>query len=638
LSPQNHRTMPKKKKSFINKKTASTYHLVRRSQRDIGLEEDNEATNETLSQFVLMPSPTNKQHRLDPIELEAFDARRPRNTNDLGFGRNIPEETTNDDDDENEPPSMMKTLGDQLSDRGLTESNYDYSKHLMPIDGSGTFLNASNGQRYDPMRDPRSKVVPLTEEEEGQEKETNQNPTSEKGTLAGLGSLIGGGIEVERNLESIALTPDCMDDDMAQALFGDVEEGGFEEILDDFVLTAAKDDLVNVDDEKAAFDYDEHIRQLIQKAQSKESVQGVVKVADDFFANVKPLSQKHPGDSGDESDDNHDEQVPENQDDIDSLDQEFSELGLHSSTPGVAPAHSPEEEKALCDKFEQTLLEYDSDEVGDLDNECEQIMGDRPLEGDAQLEAALDDFLEEKRDHVFMEGTRHIPEKQRKGGSSYSALVGTTMVPAKDLQNEEYFQQLKEENSIPVEVAIKQTLKEADQILANPEMEPPEEDVLIDGKSYFSQSAVNPWDCESILSTYSNLDNNPTTIGRSRRSRKGKKKQKDIEPVMEEEYDDYEDYHEIKLSNKTGLPMGVLPVTEKEEKDPYGDIVNKGKARKKKETKEEKKLRKAAVKEERMISRIQKKMVKEAFKDEFMKRSMDAVVDDVGGKSVFRYS
>ena len=48
-----------KKKPFIDKKSASVYHVVRRSQRDVG----TEATSETLSDFVLMPSPDNNDKR-----------------------------------------------------------------------------------------------------------------------------------------------------------------------------------------------------------------------------------------------------------------------------------------------------------------------------------------------------------------------------------------------------------------------------------------------------------------------------------------------------------------------------------------------------------------------------------------------
>ena len=42
-------------------------------------------------------------------------------------------------------------------------------------------------------------------------------------------------------------------------------------------------------------------------------------------------------------------------------------------------------------------------------------------------------------------------------------------------------------------------------------------------------------------------------------------------------------------------------------------------------------------KKEREMARIQKKMMKEAFSQEFSKRAQEVLVDDVGGKSVFRF-
>jgi len=66
--------------------------------------------------------------------------------------------------------------------------------------------------------------------------------------------------------------------------------------------------------------------------------------------------------------------------------------------------------------------------------------------------------------------------------------------------------------------------------------------------------------------------------------------------------------------------------------------VNRGEARHKDETKEEKRGRKMAVKEERKICRMQKKIMKEAFAEEFQKRGQDTAVDPVGGNKVFRFS
>ena len=75
-----------------------------------------------------------------------------------------------------------------------------------------------------------------------------------------------------------------------------------------------------------------------------------------------------------------------------------------------------EQQRVLCQKFEEALLEYDSDDVGDLDEECEGIGGDRALEGDAQLDAALDEFLTERQDEILIEGGAG---PKRVGGSGY---------------------------------------------------------------------------------------------------------------------------------------------------------------------------------------------------------------------------
>merc|ERR1712226_1560916 len=103
---------------------------------------------------------------------------------------------------------------------------------------------------------------------------------------------------------------------------------------------------------------------------------------------------------------------------------------MHDNLAGIGSVQkmSPDEERALCEKFEETLLEYDSDEIGD--NPEEEIEGRLPLQGDQQVDAALNDFLQEKKDEVFMQGRL---EDQNKGGSGFSALVGTRMVPVKDM-------------------------------------------------------------------------------------------------------------------------------------------------------------------------------------------------------------
>eukprot|EP00977_Amphora_coffeiformis_P023346 scaffold13066_cov145-Amphora_coffeaeformis.AAC.3 len=483
----------------------------------------------------------------------------------------------------------MKEWRDKLRQAGLLEEANAQDAYLKEISGTGTFLDTSGHVANALEGDWRAA----------------------KTTAQDLDML-----EVKGQLDNIPLA-EALDDEMAAILYGDVdlEEAEFEELNDEFVFDAAKEP----EDAGSAFDYDEHIRQLMEKARKEREGGGFsdknnayAKQDADFFSRMKPLHER------------------------DDEDDSFADVGSEMdgtnaftamTTPGVVPKLSPDEEKALCDKFAETLLEYDSDEIGD--DPYEEIGGDRPLEGDHVLEAALDDFLEEKQDEILIHGNR----EGRKGGSGYAVLVGKHMVPAKELDPAD---------DDPTEKPpVQEILAQAQARLGEPHVRPPEEDVLIDGKSYFSEKIRNPWDCESIISTYSNLDNNPVTIGpgggRRRKQRKDKKSQDPTEPVQQ-----------IQLSNKTGLPLGVLNSRqndddEDEEESNYYDgdttmSVNRGLARKKNETAEEKRARKAALKHERQISRIQKKVTREVFQEEFARRSIPLQADDVAGKTVFRYS
>jgi len=276
----------------------------------------------------------------------------------------------------------------------------------------------------------------------------------------------------------------------------------------------------------------------------------------------------------------------------------------------------------------ETLAEYDSDEVGECPEE--EIRGPRQMEGDKELEAALDDFLFEKEDEIFMQGTRHYygeEEKKRTGGSGFATLEGKSVLSkaATDPLSE------------PAP-PVREIIAQANEVLSKPPQKPPPEDVLIDGKSYFSERERNPWDCESILSTYSNLDNNPVTIDAGGRRRRRKGKNKAIAPNAG--LDEEEAVQQIQLSRKTGLPLGVLP-SGKNRDDEIGDdtyvSVNRGEARNKKETPEEKKARKEAIKMQRQLARIRKKATREVYQEVMQKRAVE-VTDDVAGKTVFRYS
>lgn len=634
--------MGKNKKPFIDKKNASTYHVVRRSMRDVGghLDEETGEMNDVPSDFVLMPAPKNSA-ATNQLILGGRGAAGGAGRSSGGGGAASAANASQDKEAASPRPphqtGTMSKLQRKIASAGLLDDDYDYDQHMKPITGTGIFFSGETGHVADATGDIRSKDV-----------DPNVLDSDIK--------------EVSRQLDSIALTPDCMDDDIAQALFGEYDEGDFEEILDDFCLTANEEPGPDADGEsdkdKGAFDYDEHIQALIAKAEKAERGGDFDPdaVPEDHtawrdtakeFGNVRPLHMRGIDEEEDEDDDSLDREFggdyPDGGDPFapDGDDDGVDDYGA----PGVVSSLPPDQERALREKFEQTLAEYDSDDVGDLDDECEDIRGDREFEGDAQLEAAFDDFLQEKKDEIFIEGTRHLPENKRVGGSGYAALVNGKMVRGEALADavddaDGNAEETKEEAA----AQMQEELAEAEQILANPEMEPaPFEDVLIDGKSYFSERHQNPFDCESILTTYSNLDNNPAVISRSgRRNRKGKKgpRVSRATDVVPEE----EPVTQFVLSNKTGLPLGVLGQEGGDDADDGWDgddtlmSVNKGEARNKNESKAEKKARKNAIKEERRIARLQKKMMKEAFAEEFDRRA-DAVGDnELAGKSVFRIS
>lgn len=189
-----------KKKSFIDKNASSTYHVVRRSMRDVThIGPDGEAA-EVPSDFVLMPSPSNR------AETDSRVLGR-------GAGSSVLAAADSTQAPASQPSSVMSKLQRKIASAGLLEDTYDYDRHLLPITGTGVFFSGESGHIADAARDSRSRDVKLEEEV----------------------------MEVDRQLDSIAMTPDCMDDDIAKALFGDFEEGAFEELLDDFCITAAQE-------------------------------------------------------------------------------------------------------------------------------------------------------------------------------------------------------------------------------------------------------------------------------------------------------------------------------------------------------------------------------------------------------------
>ena len=95
------------------------------------------------------------------------------------------------------PHETRKLRRDHINDLGLPNDGYDYSQHMRTI-GGGRLISGPTGGIVDAADDLRSKAVVLPAE---------AMPSGEK--------------EVDRMLEAITISEDCMDEDLCDALFNE---------------------------------------------------------------------------------------------------------------------------------------------------------------------------------------------------------------------------------------------------------------------------------------------------------------------------------------------------------------------------------------------------------------------------------
>lgn len=184
------------------------------------------------------------------------------------------------------------------------------------------------------------------------------------------------------------------------------------------------------------------------------------------------------------------------------------------------------------------------------------------IEGNTALEAAMDEFVE---DHRYL-----VPLQE-------AARTADTKLDSKTVE------QMENDNLKPNQ----------------------------DPDTYVYDKEEAEWDCETVVSTYSNLENHPKLLD--------------------------DDLRRIKLSKKSGIALGVLPEKQSkkqlaalledessdEDEDDYRP--NLGKGRSKKETPAEKKARKQAIKDEKRARRGEKKGLRSEYaKEEHKQKNIKA--------------
>lgn len=277
---------------------------------------------------------------------------------------------------------------------------------------------------------------------------------------------------------------------------------------------------------------------------------------DDFFVRAnhdeKDLDDEEEDDKKEEeeeanydSDDLYDESETESVENFETKSR-FSNYSMTSSVIRRNEALSQ-----LDEHFEKFFAQYDEDQIGALDTE--EIDGYRI--NDDVIEMALQEF------NRYVEKNKYQTEKV----SRKSELGVLAEEESGDESNRE---QSQDENNNDYDIV----------------------------HYYHKKDKQDRFDCESIISTYSNLYNHPSIIS--------------------------EKIDKIALSKKTGLPLGVFGEKSKTLKEldridhRITRILPEVPKRTKDESKEEKKARKQAVKEHRRERRVEKKINKLAFKEE----------------------
>eukprot|EP00808_Paulinella_micropora_P007585 g30362.t1 len=483
------KSMPKKKKKFIEKKKAVKFSVVRRPV--VGLDEIDAAPP---PDFVLQPTyvpPTQDLSKLPNIPVDLlFDGKQ--------LSQSVREE---------EARTKRAFLEDLAKAEDSLVHDYDYTQHLKPI-GAGHFVEVEGvdptlaGINNNRAKDSQAVDQDLQEALAALEADDGE-----------MGALARGELDLPLAVERT--------DDFLESLEGNTELE-FEQLQDDFVAAA-----------------------------------------------MESGGEEHDEDEEDDEEDIPDDEMLQYTDTDAKRIRREKNRASESYSEGVEGSEELEsdggEKTELDANFEALLEEYEDEEIGGGDGDDPEGMG------------AVDNIGEEYGSIL----DEHIgASKVRYGGrldglGPDEAKSGDTEVEAATKQMLELLKNTEEEDIQSVHIAI-------DQMKA--------------------RAAKDEWDAESIISTFSNLENHPTIIKAPRKDKRVK----------------------IPLT-ASGIPLAGLPdrknghqsLSEREGEADDDEPVNKGKSRSKEETKQEKAARKKAMKEERRQKRNSKKALKKAFKAEY---------------------
>eukprot|EP00833_Pecoramyces_ruminatium_P001893 jgi/Orpsp1_1/1175925/evm.model.c7180000055744.1 len=536
------------KKPFIDKKTARHYEVVHRSQRDPLLADEN------ASKFVLKQvAPSLNLLKKGKYELRPED-------DEIGYV---------EDFSENEAYYDYESVDDEFSETDIF--NVDSEDEKEPLkDAKGNIIQREAGvaalygidfddTKYDYMQhlkvigeDPTAVFIPSKEEAKKEAKKTGIQFKDDS-------------IDLDDKSNQKKRVTFQLPEEVLPSKYE--EEVGLMNREDSDILTA-----------------NPYVREVLYSLDDPSTIDE--NMEDDFVLqlNAEPGSDEEEFDmeaamygTEEEEDDDDDEwaavrkfkkaQKSENQENYydDDDDEDDRRTGLTGFSMSSSAMFRNKHLTLLDDRFERVINQYDDDNIGELDPEAPNVRGNID-----------DNDLPEHYDKLFDE---FLDSKDVLGKKVIEKFAGG--IPSEQIA--ELREELKTKEFDILKYEEEQSNKKEKVQMIEREL------------SKNEKRERNNWDCETIITTYTNIYNHPKMI-------------KD------------DTVKKIHVTRK-GLPIVEKEISEEEEEEEEYEVrENKGIARNRNETKEEKKARKAMVKNAKKERREAKKATKKAFKKEHMKQ------------------
>lgn len=466
----------------------------------------------------------------------------------------------------------------------LDDRNYDYTKHLKPI-----------GQHNDAVFIPAKSAVEAPKR--GGALEFKAAPSAEDGRRVRF-ELPSEVLPSEREEEIGLLNRAAENKNLLLEVDPDVREVLYALDDEEYVDDEVEDDFFGMLDS-------ENVPETFKSQKDTSATEGGD--ADGEWAEVERFKRSAAAGRTKAAEN------PEDEDDEDYSDDRYSSDGRDDGLSKFSMTSSAlfrnKHMTLLDDRFDRMLKdEYDTedDDADDLDDGDEGwSRGNAPNESEGQraVQAAPGEVIwtkEQMMEHVL---SQFLDE---------TLLQGRSLVPSDDP-----IEEVEE-----IRRGLREALRQGDFSLVADG--PVAKDVVYDSDDG-EEEEDRRWDVETILTTYSNIYNRPALLGGSRRRQEqGAEKivlGPDGIPLSWAE----KRREELRKRDAKHALDSAAPAAEPELEVPK---VNKGAARVKGESKEEKKARKEAVKEERRRAREDKKELKAAYATEKGKLSRSSKMRD----------